>query len=389
MRKIIGLLFLSLFLFISSCKKDKENSAPVDNEVSSIITTNFKQDATLKAGETYTIQGSIYVDGCTLKIEPGVTVKFAEKSSLIVGFHSQNSVLIAKGTELLPIKFTSTDDNKHPGGWNNIRFENGTSSSSRLENCIIEYAGGLTGNNGAIDINNCKVSIVNCKIQDSGNRGVDLNGNAEFLSFTGNYIKTCSNEAIRIDVNKVHTIGDNNIIEDSPILVNSGDFTLEYSQTWKYQTTPYFIDGNVRIFFQEGSKLVIAPGNTLKFAPNSQLIVGANNVSGTLVAKGTLDSLITFTSSEEQPYNGDWKGIVFDKGATGASLLDYCKIEYAGNDEFYKANIIFKNINNTIRVSNCKINYSNGWGIYVDSLPQVELYNNTFEGNFQGDVFEN
>jgi len=388
MRKIYYLIVVIGLIFVSCNKKDEEVELNKEIEVSDIITTNFTSDATLKAGKTYTVQGSIHIDGCVLTIQPGVTVKFTENSSFVIGSNRENSVLKAEGTSAQPILFTSAGNNKSAGNWNNIRFESGTSSASILSYCTIEYAGGASGDNtGAIDMNNCKVSIKNCTIKNSASRGIDMANSASFVNFTGNTIKDCEGEAIRIDVEQVHTLGKNNRIEGSDILVKSGSYNLEYSQIWHYQSAPFYFDGTVKIFFNEGSKLTISAGNTLKFARNAQLIVGENGVSGTLVANGTADSVITFTSAEEMPYNGDWNGIIFDSGSTGASLMNYCKIEYAGNDELYNANIIFRNVNNTITLSNCQINHSSAYGVYLDSLPQVNFQNNSFENNLQGNIY--
>jgi len=61
-------LIISLFILITvfSCKKDEEEETTTPNyTLSSNITTNITHDATMDNGKTYTIDGTIYVDGAT------------------------------------------------------------------------------------------------------------------------------------------------------------------------------------------------------------------------------------------------------------------------------------------------------------------------------------
>jgi hypothetical protein len=137
----------------------------------------------MEEGYTYTIDGTIYIDGATLTIKPGVTLKFTKNSSLIFGVHQEDSKLIANGTSANPITFTSSQYHPAEGDWNNIKFTSGTINSSSMKYCKILYAGGLTGDNAAIDINDCSITIENCTIDYSDNRGIDLNSSAKFNSF--------------------------------------------------------------------------------------------------------------------------------------------------------------------------------------------------------------
>jgi len=52
----------------------------------------------------------------------------------------------------------------------------------------------------------------------------------------------------------------------------------------------------------------------------------------TLVAKGTADKPIVFTSAAATPSAGDWRGLWFGLGANADNVLDHVVIEYAGSD---------------------------------------------------------
>lgn len=78
-----------------------------------------------------------------LTIEAGVTVKFDEKKSIIIGdpnINTINGCLQAKGTEGAYITFTSNQLSANPGDWGYIKFAE-LSQNSYLRYCKIEYAG--------------------------------------------------------------------------------------------------------------------------------------------------------------------------------------------------------------------------------------------------------
>jgi hypothetical protein len=102
--------------------------------------------------------GGIWVtptDGTTavLTIEAGTTIRFSAGSQLIVGYGGSLGGLIAVGTALNPVTFTSASHNPQPGDWQQINFADGAvDSQCRLEHCVIEYGGsGTYGNILVID----------------------------------------------------------------------------------------------------------------------------------------------------------------------------------------------------------------------------------------------
>jgi len=382
------IVFLFIIISIFSCKKDEEeNTTTPDYTLGSIITTNITHDVIMEKGKTYTIDGTIYIDGATLTIKPGVTIKFTKNSSIIFGVHQEDSKLLANGTSDNPITFTSAEYHPAEGDWNNIKFTSGTLHSSSMKYCNIMYAGGLSGDNAAIDISDCSITIENCKIEYSDNRGIDLDNNGKFNSFTGNTIKNCTNEAICLYVNSVHTIGKNNTIAGSPILIKGGDFNQEFSKKWQYVGVPYIIEGTVNIFSSPGSKLIINAGNTIKFKKGAIFSIGTGAKSGTLVANGTADSVITFTSAKSFKKAADWSGLIFDKGASNGCIINNCIVEYGGANNSLSSNITFSKTHGNVTVSNSLISNAKGYGIYIDSLSTPILTNNTFSYNHDGEIY--
>ena len=97
---------------------------------------------------------------------------------------------------------------------------------------------------------------------------------------------------------------------------------------------PYIVTGSIIV--QPDMTLTIEPGTTVRFTSLKAL-----TVQGALVARGTANSLITFTSNQVNPAKGDWGYIHFTDSSTDAvldengnyvsgSILQYTIVEYAG-----------------------------------------------------------
>jgi hypothetical protein len=80
--------------------------------------------------------------------------------------------------------------------------------------------------------------------------------------------------------------------------------------------------------------LTIEPGVTLRFKKGGDLEVEhfdtAQPAEGALIAIGTPDKPIVFTSAEPAPAAGDWLGLFFGSIPDPNTRLDYVLVEYAG-----------------------------------------------------------
>jgi parallel beta-helix repeat protein len=111
------------------------------------------------AGSPYLATSSVQVmNGATLTIEPGVTVKFGAGRALSV-----SGGLVARGTAQQPIVFTSNAASPKPGDWGYIKFESNSLdaaydgegayvSGSIIQHAVVEYTGSDSSNNAAIYI---------------------------------------------------------------------------------------------------------------------------------------------------------------------------------------------------------------------------------------------
>lgn len=89
--------------------------------------------------------------------------------------------------------------------------------------------------------------------------------------------------------------------------------------------SPYVVEGSVSV--AEGATLHILPGVVVRFAPGADGIVVRD---GTLVARGSQDRRVVFTSGSERPAPGDFKSAVRVEAKAGqTSLLEHVTVEHA------------------------------------------------------------
>lgn len=106
------------------------------------------------------------------------------------------------------------------------------------------------------------------------------------------------------------------------------------------------VKSNIEV--KEGATLTIEAGAKLSFEAGIRL----NVEYGKLVAKGTEDAPITFTSSNSSPAAGDWEGIYFGDKTSAGNVLDHVVIEYAGKEGGYgKGALVFSGDVNAGRVA--------------------------------------
>jgi parallel beta-helix repeat protein len=174
--------------------------------------------------------------------------------------------------------------------------------------------------------------------------------------------------AIEVYPKSVHTIGDNlgsgNGVNhpgdgiDYDVLNIQGGSIGENPVTWDVrdaQALPYVIVGDILV--QSGGQLTLEPGVELRFAPETGLTISG----GTLIAQGTQDARTRFTSHQSDPEPGDWKGLTFGSASVGATILEYCTVEFGGQTN--NANLYINNTSPTIR--HTIIQESSGHGIFV------------------------
>lgn len=338
----------------------------------------------LDPGIPLEVTGDIWIQAAAnsiVTIDPGTTLVFNFNTGLFVGY-SYAGGLIADGTVSEPITFTSVYSDAFPGDWDGIGYYGNTDDANAIcDECIIEYAGGASGGlKGNVRVHNSFPSITNSTIRFSEEYGIYLADASGFTAFEGNEVSDNGLNPVRIYGEYVRTLGAGNIynLTDAEITpyVNKyeeirveGD-TIVTSGTWLDQGTPYRIAGNIAV--QRSSTpfpvLTLSPGVTLRFSSNVHLRVGYSYV-GTLVANGTPDAPITFTSWDKyHPTPGDWRGVELYSKSSSTSL-DHTIIEYGGGNNY--GNLYIRSSDVTVSRSVISNSAENGIYVYVGADPEL------------------
>jgi len=344
----------------------------------------------------YVIDGLLRIEsstGAKLTIMPGAVISFTSGSKIYVGYGSgKYGSLIAEGAESDHIKFTSAapDASQSPGDWDGIWFYDGAGSSSSLAYCDVSYAGGYSSNYGMIVIDGSSVAITNSTFKNSQTMGISLSDDGYFEEFTGNVCEDNAGVPIQIYGNYAHTIGSGNVFNTGTGILVKADDMEQSDVTWLKQNVPYIIDGLLKIESLSSAKLTIEPGTTVKFTASSRIYVGyGSGKFGVLVADGEPGNQITFTSGAPDGFEtaGDWDGIWFYEGTGNGSILDNCIFSYGGGYSSNSGNLNIMNQSAGIPViSNCTIENSEAYGIYLGNSASPTLTSNTFMNNVSGDT---
>jgi PKD repeat protein len=329
------------------------------------------------------ITGDVSVRGATLTIEPGAVIHFSSGTGLNIGSGSNASgaTLRAEGTSDKPITFTSAAATQSPGDWDYIGFYEAASDQSVMQYCIVEY-GGRSANSGELYLDGTKISVENSIFRYSGGYGISLTNDASFQSFINNEVYENQAAPVSIYGNFVHTIGEGNEISGDQGIRVAGDWVEMADVTWLEQTTAYFIEGDLNVGSETGTKLTLSPGVEIRMGSGTGIFVGNSGNFGTLVAEGTEENRILFTSAAAQGLRspGDWDYLGFYDGAGSASTLAYCDFEFGGG---YSASVGMIYIDgSSVSLTECNISNSESIGINLTNDGMFETFSgNSFAGN--------
>ena len=133
----------AVFMDLNSFPKFERNSAESNGGNSiGVSGGTFQFSGTWVRDEIpYTLVSDTHLaEALSLSIDPGTIIQFQNSSDDLV----IDGMLVAKGTETLPIVFTSNEIEKSPSQWGQIRIRPATDNQqSSLIHCRFEYGGGF------------------------------------------------------------------------------------------------------------------------------------------------------------------------------------------------------------------------------------------------------
>jgi len=183
---------------------------------------------------------------------------------------------------------------------------------------------------------------------------------------------------------------------------------IKEDTTWTLDGSPYLSQRGVII--KDGATLTIEPGVIVKFKPGQGLTVEY----GALIARGTADNPILFTTQSADKVAGSWAYILFNDATVNAefdsdgnyisgSIIEYCTLEYGGGNTDkgvivaekaspYITNVtitdcpdngIYFNQSSPVRISNANVSNC-ARGIYISKANSVKISGSKISNN--GDV---
>ncbi len=301
----------------------------------------------------YSFPGDFYVNaGATLRIASGNILKFAG------GHLYVNGALVAIAGLGQTISFTSyLDDNlggdtngdgsvtqPATGNWGGVFFNaSAMDSLSVMRRCWVYFAGG--GSTGGISMDNASPTIDSCNMVKNyyGAMMQDVSN----PTFTNNIIGSCQMVPVAMSFS-ANPVFSNNTFSSSDNAYDAigilggtlpASSVLPIRSFTSIPNVTYLLLDQITV--PVGFTLTINKGIVIKGYNNNQVIT----VQGKVVANGTSDSMIVFTSVNDDnfgnpgrtnksgthpaPTIGDWGGLSFEPGSDSTSALNYCRLTYA------------------------------------------------------------
>jgi len=323
-------------------------------------------DGEVGMDEVWTADGSPHIvtrfvsvpEGATLTIEPCAEVRMQADAALVFGGSSSTvtSTLKAEGEPERPIRFVRDGDEP----WSALVAYN--PSQLLLAHVTLEGGGsdGFLYNaslvlRGTSETPTKKLAHVDhVTVKDSVGAGVLAQWTSGFLPGSTQLVVTGSgNETnpypVRLGEHTLDSLPDGDytgnlvdeiFIDDEGANSSGG---LQEDSTMRDRGVPYhFADFQGSRFGIGGpgqplTTLTIEPGVIVKFFPGTALEIEHwtsedQPATGALVAVGTPDKPIVFTSAAPDPKPGDWVGLWYGSVPASHNRLEYARIEYAGGE---------------------------------------------------------
>jgi parallel beta-helix repeat protein len=185
----------------------------------------IKEDAFLiLSNSPYRVVQDVTISGgATLYVEPGVTIRYDQNTSII----AEDGGVVAKGTEQHPIVFTASGNSPSPGFYNNaVRLMKPTKVNSAFAYCVAKYA------STAFDVYYGSPEISSCSIAHNAQGGIYTRNDASPRVFYNTFTGNLGEGAIKCVGMSNPVIHNNNFINNTVAIQTFSSIYIDARNNW-------------------------------------------------------------------------------------------------------------------------------------------------------------
>jgi len=326
---------------------------------------------TITAGCYQVEQDIVVLAGARLTLEPGVVLKFAANTALLV---EKDGSFESLGLATNPVVLTGAQ--AQLGYWSGVSINRSDNLRNKIIHTVIEYTGSGPLN-AALNLNSSvseftRIAIDNSLIRLNDRAAINfLRQGTRISSFSGNLIT--QNRAVgAVGVENIASINDGSeFVDNTDQVIGMARLVVDGTIVIPNLGVPISTNG----IEQDSGTIVVEAGVELQFEPGSVLLVKEN-----LLVEGTAAEPVVFTSFNDVP--GDWLGVHLVEGAN--AQLSNLLIEHGGEAGF--TNSVGANLfadDARLSLTNVTLRESTSYGlrfgnnnVIVDNFDRINISDN-------------
>ena len=361
-------LLLLFTLGFASCKLDDPN------DLNGVGSLRIERDTIWKSDNPILLEGTLHIEGATLTIEAGTTIRMGERAKIMVGEQKKAGLRIL-GTANQPVRITAQSKES---SWRGIHFLK-NNGNSRIHFLELQRAG--QGDTYALSFQNLNFLVTDSQLLDCEGNAINIQQCAATTEpyLRNIYIQAAHGFAIYGHASLLSALGGGlKLTSPNGIYLTGGSLSLKRCTFYNYNC-PYVVKSEIAINAEE---VTIPPNTRFEFERD-----GALNFGQFTTTRIHADN-VTFTSRSTTKNPGTWQSVIVNTYVLGAqSYFRKCTFEAGGGGEVEGALVVYDV--KDLEVSNSHFAHNRGYGIVLYGAQLKNEKGNTFSSNTRGDIRKN